>query len=104
METSPQQSDLMSMLLIKHSLISLSRCPSPLSDERKEASRPKKKFLAADVRRMHDILSNNMYKIREKVSSTEDIYSDATGIDTLHSCKGEIYKTNMCIVIHNKAK
>lgn len=38
-----------------------------LSDDRKEASRPKKKFLAADVRKMHDILSRNMYKIRQKV-------------------------------------
>lgn len=38
-----------------------------LSDDRKEASRPKKKFLAADVRKMHDILSKNMYKIRQKV-------------------------------------
>lgn len=40
-----------------------------VSDDRKEASRPKKKFLAGDVRRMHDILSKNMYKIRQKVIS-----------------------------------
>nr|AEL79514.1 Na+/H+ exchanger isoform 2c [Myoxocephalus octodecemspinosus] len=46
----------------------LSAAPSivSLQDERKEATRPKRKFLAADVRKMHDILSNNMYKIRQK--------------------------------------
>ncbi|XP_054648981.1 sodium/hydrogen exchanger 2-like isoform X2 [Dunckerocampus dactyliophorus] len=46
----------------------LSAAPSIVSlhDERKDASRPKKKFLAADVRKMHDILSKNMYKIRER--------------------------------------
>lgn len=40
-----------------------------ISDEMKEASRPKKKFLAADVRNMHDILSKNMYKIRQRVKA-----------------------------------
>ncbi|XP_069554418.1 sodium/hydrogen exchanger 2-like [Brachyistius frenatus] len=46
----------------------LSAAPSvvSLNDERKESSRPKKKFLAADGRKMHDILSKNMYKIRHK--------------------------------------
>jgi len=39
----------------------------PASDKRKESSRPKKKFLPADVRKMQDILSKNMYKIRQKV-------------------------------------
>lgn len=42
--------------------------PPPASDERKEATRPKKKFLAADVRKMHHILSKNMYNIRQKVA------------------------------------
>lgn len=41
------------------------------SDDMKEASRPKKTFRAADVRRMHDILSKNMYKIRQKVTCTQ---------------------------------
>ncbi|KAM9328762.1 sodium/hydrogen exchanger 2-like [Pholidichthys leucotaenia] len=46
----------------------LSAAPSivSLSDEKKEASRPKKKFLASDVRKMHELLSKNMYKIRQK--------------------------------------
>lgn len=47
-----------------------SLCPH-FSDDRKEASRPKKTFRAADVRRMHDILSKNMYKIRQKVTCTQ---------------------------------
>lgn len=42
----------------------------PIRDEKKEASRPKKKFMAAEVRNMHDILSKNMYKIRQKVTTT----------------------------------
>ncbi|XP_077426646.1 sodium/hydrogen exchanger 2-like isoform X1 [Vanacampus margaritifer] len=46
----------------------LSAAPSIVSlhDERKDSSRPKKNYLAGDVRKMHDILSKNMYKIREK--------------------------------------
>ncbi|XP_061780061.1 sodium/hydrogen exchanger 2-like [Nerophis lumbriciformis] len=46
----------------------LSAAPSIVSlyDEKKGTSRPKKKFLAADVSRMHDILAKNMYRIREK--------------------------------------
>lgn len=52
---------------ISHSLVSL--LLPPASDERKEASRPKKRFVAADVRKMHDILSKNMYKIRQKVTT-----------------------------------
>uniref|UniRef100_A0A3B4UEU6 Sodium/hydrogen exchanger n=1 Tax=Seriola dumerili TaxID=41447 RepID=A0A3B4UEU6_SERDU len=55
----------------------LSAAPSIVSlhDEMKEASRPKKKFLAADVRKMHDILSNNMYKIRQKTMAYTNKYS-----------------------------
>ena len=44
-----------------------------ISDEKKEASRPKRKFLAADVSKMHDILSKNMYKIRQKVKSSPQL-------------------------------
>ncbi|KAG7236161.1 hypothetical protein INR49_001271 [Caranx melampygus] len=52
----------------------LSAAPSLISlhDEMKAASRPKKKFLAADVRKMHDILSKNMYKIRQKYNLPDD--------------------------------
>ncbi|KAM9334149.1 sodium/hydrogen exchanger 2-like [Symphorus nematophorus] len=55
----------------------LSAAPSIVSlhDERKEASRPKKKFLAADVRKMHDILSKNMYKIRQKTMAYTNKYN-----------------------------
>uniref|UniRef100_A0A3Q2QV94 Sodium/hydrogen exchanger n=1 Tax=Fundulus heteroclitus TaxID=8078 RepID=A0A3Q2QV94_FUNHE len=34
-----------------------------------EASRPKKKFLTGDIRKMHDILSKNMYKIRQRTTA-----------------------------------
>lgn len=55
----------------------ISAAPSIVSlhDERKEASRPKKKFLAADVRKMHDILSKNMYKIRQKTMAYTNKYN-----------------------------
>ncbi|XP_036946253.1 sodium/hydrogen exchanger 2-like isoform X1 [Acanthopagrus latus] len=55
----------------------ISAAPSlvSLSDERKESSRPKKKFMAADVRKMHDILSKNMYKIRQKTMAYTNKYS-----------------------------
>ncbi|XP_042260488.1 sodium/hydrogen exchanger 2-like [Thunnus maccoyii] len=55
----------------------LSAAPSIVSlhDERKEASRSKKKFLAADVRKMHDILSKNMYKIRQKTMAYTNKYN-----------------------------
>nr|WRO44050.1 sodium/hydrogen exchanger 2c [Rachycentron canadum] len=54
----------------------LSAAPSIVSlhDEMKEASRPKK-FLAADVRKMHDILSKNMYKIRQKTMAYTNKYN-----------------------------
>ncbi len=38
------------------------------SEEKKNSAKPKKKFLASDLRNMHDILSKNMYKIRQRVS------------------------------------
>uniref|UniRef100_A0A8C5GIY9 Sodium/hydrogen exchanger n=1 Tax=Gouania willdenowi TaxID=441366 RepID=A0A8C5GIY9_GOUWI len=52
----------------------LSAAPSIVSlhDEKRDSSRPKKKFLAADVRKMHDILAKNMYKIRQKVSQHDN--------------------------------
>ncbi|XP_068612346.1 sodium/hydrogen exchanger 2-like [Brachionichthys hirsutus] len=55
----------------------ISAAPSivSLSDERKEAARPKKKFLAADVRNMHNILSKNMYKIRAKTLAYTNKYN-----------------------------
>lgn len=37
------------------------------SEEKKSAAKPQKKFLASDLRNMHDILSKNMYKIRQRV-------------------------------------
>ncbi|XP_041637363.1 sodium/hydrogen exchanger 2-like [Cheilinus undulatus] len=55
----------------------LSAAPSIVSlhDERKEASRPKKKFKASDIRKMHDILSKNMYKIRERTLAYTNKYN-----------------------------
>ncbi|XP_035496359.2 sodium/hydrogen exchanger 2-like [Scophthalmus maximus] len=55
----------------------LSAAPSIISlhDEMMEASRPKKKFLAGDVRKMHDILSRNMYKIRQKTMGYTNKYN-----------------------------
>ncbi|XP_071759075.2 sodium/hydrogen exchanger 2-like [Centroberyx gerrardi] len=55
----------------------ISAAPSIVSlhDERKAASRPKTKFLAADVRKMHDILSKNMYKIRQKTMAYTNKHS-----------------------------
>ncbi|XP_060923086.1 sodium/hydrogen exchanger 2-like [Limanda limanda] len=55
----------------------LSAAPSIVSlhDEKKEASRPKRKFKAADVSKMHDILSKNMYKIRQKTMAYTNKYN-----------------------------
>ncbi|XP_034462473.1 sodium/hydrogen exchanger 2-like [Hippoglossus hippoglossus] len=55
----------------------LSAAPSIVSlhDEKMEASRPKRKFLAADVSKMHDILSKNMYKIRQKTMAYTNKYN-----------------------------
>ncbi|KAL3969795.1 fibulin 1/2 [Sarotherodon galilaeus] len=46
----------------------ISAAPSIVSlyEEKKSSSKPQKKFLAADLKNMHDILSKNMYKIRER--------------------------------------
>uniref|UniRef100_A0A665TLF2 Sodium/hydrogen exchanger n=1 Tax=Echeneis naucrates TaxID=173247 RepID=A0A665TLF2_ECHNA len=55
----------------------VSAAPSIVSlhDEMMEASRPRSKFLAADVRKMHDILSKNMYKIRQKTMAYTNKYT-----------------------------
>ncbi|KAM8857224.1 sodium/hydrogen exchanger 2 [Synchiropus picturatus] len=46
----------------------ISAAPSIVSlyEEKKVSSKPKKKFLAPDLKNMHDILSKNMYKIRQR--------------------------------------
>ncbi|XP_022596365.1 sodium/hydrogen exchanger 2-like [Seriola dumerili] len=46
----------------------ISAAPSIVSlyEEKKSSARPKRKFMAADLRNMHDILSKNMYKIRQR--------------------------------------
>ncbi|XP_074521127.1 sodium/hydrogen exchanger 2-like [Halichoeres trimaculatus] len=55
----------------------LSAAPSvvSLSDERRDASRSKKRFKAADIMKMHDILSKNMYKIRQKTMAYTNKYN-----------------------------
>ncbi|KAF7652359.1 hypothetical protein LDENG_00097950 [Lucifuga dentata] len=55
----------------------LSAAPSIISlqEERKDSSRLKRKFLAGDVRKMHDILSKNMYKIRQKTLAYTSKYT-----------------------------
>ncbi|XP_072304370.1 sodium/hydrogen exchanger 2-like [Eucyclogobius newberryi] len=54
----------------------LSAAPSLVSlhDEMKEASRPKKKMRTADVKKMQNILANNMYKIRQKTMAYTNKY------------------------------
>uniref|UniRef100_A0A8C4H4A8 Sodium/hydrogen exchanger n=1 Tax=Dicentrarchus labrax TaxID=13489 RepID=A0A8C4H4A8_DICLA len=46
----------------------ISAAPSIVSlyEEKKNSGKPKKKFLASDLKSMHDILSKNMYKIRQR--------------------------------------
>ena len=44
-------------------------------EEKKISSKPKKTFLAADLRNMHDILSKNMYKIRQRVRQRDELCS-----------------------------
>ncbi|XP_029937365.1 sodium/hydrogen exchanger 2 isoform X2 [Myripristis murdjan] len=46
----------------------ISAAPSIVSlyEEKKSSAKPKKKFMAADLRNMHDLLSKNMYKIRQR--------------------------------------
>ncbi|XP_077436407.1 sodium/hydrogen exchanger 2 [Vanacampus margaritifer] len=49
----------------------ISAAPSIVSlhEEKKGPAKPKKKYLAADLRSMHDILAKNMYKIRQRTTS-----------------------------------
>ncbi|XP_061533376.1 LOW QUALITY PROTEIN: sodium/hydrogen exchanger 2-like [Phycodurus eques] len=60
----------------------LSAAPSIVSlhDERKNSSRPKKNFLTGDVRKMHDILSKNMYKIRERTMAYTNKFNQPENI------------------------
>ncbi|KAI3356373.1 hypothetical protein L3Q82_017598 [Scortum barcoo] len=46
----------------------ISAAPSIVSlyEEKKTSAKPKRKFLAGDLKNMHDILSKNMYKIRQR--------------------------------------
>ncbi|XP_047457481.1 sodium/hydrogen exchanger 2 [Mugil cephalus] len=46
----------------------ISAAPSIVSlhEEKKSSGKEKKKFLAADLKNMHDLLSKNMYKIRQR--------------------------------------
>ncbi|KAM4608391.1 sodium/hydrogen exchanger 2 [Polymixia lowei] len=46
----------------------ISAAPSimSLNEEKKSLAKPKKKFMAADLKNMHDLLSKNMYKIRQR--------------------------------------
>ncbi|KAK7893531.1 hypothetical protein WMY93_022683 [Mugilogobius chulae] len=62
----------------------LSAAPSIVSlhDEMKEASRPKKKFKTADVRKMQNILAKNMYKIRQKTMAYTNKYKLPDESDT----------------------
>ncbi|XP_077584660.1 sodium/hydrogen exchanger 2 [Stigmatopora nigra] len=48
----------------------ISAAPSTISvhEEKKGPTKAKKKFLAADLRSMHDILAKNMYKIRQRTT------------------------------------
>lgn len=39
-------------------------------EEKKESAKPKKTFMAEDLKNMHDLLSKNMYKIRQRVRWT----------------------------------
>ncbi|XP_062259134.1 sodium/hydrogen exchanger 2 [Platichthys flesus] len=49
----------------------LSAAPSLVSlyEEKKSSAKPKKKFLTSDLKSMHDILSKNMYKIRQRTTA-----------------------------------
>ncbi|XP_053730749.1 sodium/hydrogen exchanger 2-like [Synchiropus splendidus] len=55
----------------------ISAAPSvvSLNDERKEAARPKRRFLPGDVTKMHNILSKHMYKIRQKTTTYTNKYN-----------------------------
>ncbi|KAG7215760.1 hypothetical protein INR49_021883 [Caranx melampygus] len=54
--------------ILDHMSGDISAAPSIVSlyEEKKSTGKPKRKFLAADLKNMHDILSKNMYKIRQR--------------------------------------
>uniref|UniRef100_A0A3Q2QPA8 Sodium/hydrogen exchanger n=1 Tax=Fundulus heteroclitus TaxID=8078 RepID=A0A3Q2QPA8_FUNHE len=54
----------------------ISAAPSlvSLQEEKKESSKPKKKFMAEDLKNMHNILSKNMYKIRHRLIVSYFVY------------------------------
>ncbi|XP_035029779.1 sodium/hydrogen exchanger 2 [Hippoglossus stenolepis] len=49
----------------------ISAAPSIVSlyEDKKTSAKPKKRFLAADLKSMHDMLSKNMYKIRQRTTA-----------------------------------
>ncbi|XP_048049113.1 sodium/hydrogen exchanger 2 isoform X1 [Megalobrama amblycephala] len=51
-----------------------------LHEERKNASKSRKKFLPSDVTNMHELLSKNMYKIRQRTVSYTNKHSLPTDI------------------------
>ncbi|XP_077072667.1 sodium/hydrogen exchanger 2 isoform X1 [Siphateles boraxobius] len=55
----------------------ISAAPSliPLHEDTKNASQSKKKFLSSDVTSMHELLSKNMYKIRQRTVSYTNKHS-----------------------------
>lgn len=64
------------------------------SSDEKPSSNPKKKFMANDLRNMHEILSKNMYKIRQRVSLPHDaggVYQSSVFSTFSHFC----FKSNM---------
>lgn len=54
----------------------ISAAPSLVSlQEEKESARPKKKFMAEDLKNMHNLLSKNMYKIRQRTVAFTSKYA-----------------------------
>lgn len=47
-----------------------------ITSQEESGSKLKKKFLASDLRNMHNLLSKNMYKIRQRVSHRHIPYMD----------------------------
>uniref|UniRef100_A0A3Q2ZCZ6 Sodium/hydrogen exchanger n=1 Tax=Kryptolebias marmoratus TaxID=37003 RepID=A0A3Q2ZCZ6_KRYMA len=55
----------------------ISAAPSIVSlhEDKKESAKPKKKFFAEDLKNMHNILSKNMYKIRQRTVAYTSKYA-----------------------------
>ncbi|KAF4109401.1 hypothetical protein G5714_010474 [Onychostoma macrolepis] len=69
----------------------ISAAPSLISlhEERKNASKSRKKFLSSDVTNMHELLSKNMYKIRQRTVSYTNKHTlpnDMTAREILMRC------------------